>query len=249
MPRQSTPPQIHQQERQIVQNVDAGDLVVEFNPVEQRRTSIEQNDVSKVEIPVTVAHEAVDASRLEPHVLALHGITSSRCQTGTCAWFEDPGALFGEPIGIAVDDPRHAAAASVIVAVLGGQVELRDDGAKRWHQCRIECTSRGEPIKECILIEANHLDEPIHGVPGSPQRQRPVRSTSDGHDTAVERGCRAQVDAHFGLTHRFAPLDRGEVQVVVLDGSLELPRTRPGQEHNRGVRLDSLDRRVCMCRA
>ena len=56
--RQLSPPEIHQEKRQIVQDVRAGNLVVELDPVEQRRTPVQQNDVAQVEVTVTLTHEA-----------------------------------------------------------------------------------------------------------------------------------------------------------------------------------------------
>ena len=46
MLRQSSPPEIHQEKREIVQDVRAGDLVVELDAVEQRRPPVQQHDVA-----------------------------------------------------------------------------------------------------------------------------------------------------------------------------------------------------------
>ena len=45
MMTQIPPPQVHQQEREIVEHVGARNLVVEFDAVEQRRISVDQHDV------------------------------------------------------------------------------------------------------------------------------------------------------------------------------------------------------------
>jgi hypothetical protein len=39
MPREPSPPEIHQKKREIIQYVRAGDLVVELDAIEQRRPS------------------------------------------------------------------------------------------------------------------------------------------------------------------------------------------------------------------
>ena len=57
MLRQSSPPQIHQEKREIVQDVRAGNLVVELDAVEQRRSPVQQHDVAQMEIAVTLPNE------------------------------------------------------------------------------------------------------------------------------------------------------------------------------------------------
>ena len=58
MSRQSSPPEIHQQERKIVQDVRAGDLVVELDAIEEGRRPVQQHDVAQMEIAVALPDEA-----------------------------------------------------------------------------------------------------------------------------------------------------------------------------------------------
>jgi hypothetical protein len=44
--------QIHQQKRDIVKDVDAGECIAEFNTIKQRRTAFEETDITKMEVPV-----------------------------------------------------------------------------------------------------------------------------------------------------------------------------------------------------
>ena len=71
MSRKLAPPQIHQQERQVVEHVDAGNLVVELDRVEQRRAAVEQDDVAQVEIAVALPDEATVTSRVEQATMPL----------------------------------------------------------------------------------------------------------------------------------------------------------------------------------
>ena len=57
--------EVHQQERQVVEHVDAGDVVIEFDGVEQRGTPVEQHDIAEMEIAVTDAHETAIAAAIE----------------------------------------------------------------------------------------------------------------------------------------------------------------------------------------
>ena len=56
MRRQVTVQQIHDEKRDVVQHVDAGQLVVELDAIEEHRLAPGQEDVPKVEISVTLAN-------------------------------------------------------------------------------------------------------------------------------------------------------------------------------------------------
>jgi hypothetical protein len=48
--------QIHQQKREIVQHVDAGDRLGKLEGVEQQQLPIEQADIAEVQIAVAAPH-------------------------------------------------------------------------------------------------------------------------------------------------------------------------------------------------
>ena len=54
--------QVHEQEGQVVEHVDAGEIVVELDAVEQDRAVAEQHDVGEVEVAVAVADAAGGAA-------------------------------------------------------------------------------------------------------------------------------------------------------------------------------------------
>ena len=58
MPRQSSPPEIHQQERKTYKDVRARDFVVELDAIEEGRGPVEQHDVAQMEIAVALPDEA-----------------------------------------------------------------------------------------------------------------------------------------------------------------------------------------------
>ena len=57
--------QIHQQKCQIVEHVDAGERVIEFEAIEEGRLTLEQADVPQVKITVAMAHLAGSATAVE----------------------------------------------------------------------------------------------------------------------------------------------------------------------------------------
>src|SRR5207302_3320529 len=56
---------IHQQEREIVEDVDRGDVVREFDAVEQQRLPLDETDVAQVQVAVHSAYLAGIAPLVE----------------------------------------------------------------------------------------------------------------------------------------------------------------------------------------
>ena len=56
--------QVHDQEGQVVEHVDAGEIVVELDAVERHRPAVEQDDVAQMQVAVAVADEAGGAALL-----------------------------------------------------------------------------------------------------------------------------------------------------------------------------------------
>jgi hypothetical protein len=57
-------PEVHQEEREIVQDVYAGYPVVELHAIEQRGPSIHEDDVAQVQIAVASSASEPSASRV-----------------------------------------------------------------------------------------------------------------------------------------------------------------------------------------
>ena len=106
----------------------------------------------------------------------------------------------------------------------------------------VELAPRGQAIEQRVLVEARHLDHPLHRLARAAQRERSVTLAGNGDHSVVERRRRAPVDAHLRLAQLPAAIRVAEVQVVVADGALELPGAVAGEEHDRRVGLDELYR-------
>ena len=119
MLRQSSPPEIHQEKREIVQNVRAGNLVVELDAVEQRRSPVQQHDVAQMEIAVTLPNEAGLAPAFE-HLRAAIELAArlvSHARRGRRIQTRPPE--LGESGSVPFDDPGHACLAAMIGAMVG----------------------------------------------------------------------------------------------------------------------------------
>ena len=120
-------PEIHQQERQVVQDVDAGDLVVELDAVEQRRPPVEQDDVAQMQVAVALADEASPraerraAPAADPAHDARRAVTRSHADGSSKA---APNSA--NPLALPSMTQRMPGRAAVVGATLGAGVKRGD---------------------------------------------------------------------------------------------------------------------------
>ena len=230
MTGESSPPEIHQKKREIVQDVDTGNLVVELDSVKQRRPSVEQNDVSQMQIAMALPDKAQRAAPLEhlrtPIELGPRVLGEAR----GCARLQTGSPELGQTGAVSVDDPCHARSAAVIRAMLGGQVEFGDRRRQEWHQLQAEAVCGGKTVEERVLREPVHLHQPVDGRAVATERKASVRFAVDRDEPAVEVRGSPPVQSQFRLTKRAAPFARGEIEIVEPDGSFELVPRAPARK-------------------
>ena len=173
--------QVHQQEGQIVPDVDAGDGIVELDSVEQHRPPVQPHDVAKVEIPVAAAYPAADPARFEPGAVML--------QLGGALPGEIEGARpvedirqGGELVFVTVDDPRHTGQAAFARGRLRGVVEGTNRLGQGRHRRERQCSAGGERIEQLAIVESPHHHEPVDRAAWTVDRRVPsacrVRATT-----------------------------------------------------------------------
>ena len=109
-----------------------------------------------------------------------------------------------------------------------------------------EHTGFRESIEDAVLVETRHLHQPIDGCAGTADRRSSVRLARDGGDTAIEGRRGTPIDTHLGLAHGAPSIGSRVIEIGVANGAFQLPSPITRQEHDRGMRIDSLDRRTGM---
>ena len=71
--RSAHPPEIHEQEGQVVKDVDGRNVVGEFDAVEGCRFALKEADIAKVQIAVAGPHLALRPPRVEKSPLRVEG--------------------------------------------------------------------------------------------------------------------------------------------------------------------------------
>ena len=172
MARQSSPPQIHQEKGEIVEDVRAGNLVVELDAVEERRSPVQQHDVAQMEIAVTLPNETGLAPAFEHLRTAIELATGVVSHAIRGRWIQTRAPELGESGGVPLNDPGHARLAAVIRARLGGLVKVGDCRRQGGHELDAQGTDRCQSIEQC-LREPIHLYEPVNGLPVPPSAYDP----------------------------------------------------------------------------
>ncbi len=95
--RQASPPEVHQQKRQVVQHVGAGDLVVELDAIEQRRPPVDERDVAEVQIAVALPDIPCVATPVEQGAVSFEFGTGVVGNCTTEPVIDELGAVLVDP--------------------------------------------------------------------------------------------------------------------------------------------------------
>jgi hypothetical protein len=153
--------EIHQQKRQVIKDVDAGEGFVELQAIEQGRLSVEETNIPKMQITMAVAHLAgrtppIQQLRqaLDPSLPFLENCVDSVLAEPNLARSSEAAILHFGKLG-------HLCRAAALEVPLGGSVKLRNVVGKLIHHGLVEAACLGERIEQKRLIETPHLDDPI----------------------------------------------------------------------------------------
>ncbi len=237
---QVTMAEIHQEEGQIVEDIDRGQRLVELEAIEEHRVPVLEEDVAKMKIPMAPPDEA--------GFRALVQAISMPCQFCSRG-FGQPGDVVGsteiafkrsQVIGIAVDNCRHGVVAAGR-PYFGAPMQIGDNGGERDHHRAIELALFGQMVEQRVLIEALHVQQPFDGPAIAVERQTPVILAGDRHQPSVEVRCGSEVELVFGLQGRLPLGERREIKKAVANRTLELVGTVAREENNRRMGFDALD--------
>ena len=240
VPRQIPVQQVHEQERQVVHPVHAGDGLVELDAVEQHRPPAEQADVAQMEVAVAAPHETGGPPGIEQAPVAGQGAEACCPQRLGGRVLEHTPPVRAHPVPDPAQHGGHAAPTALIETRFGDSVQVCDGIRQPWHQDLVERTTRRQPVELGVGVEALHLHDVVDGAAPPVQSQQAARRPTDGPYATVQLRGSPAVQAHFLETAMAAPLRRRIVQVVEPHGPLELEGPVAREKHHRGVRVDTL---------
>ena len=233
--------EIHQQKGEVVEDVDRGELVGEFEAVEQCRLALEQADITEVQVAVAAPHLSCCAPLVE------QGADGNEPLQGFLADFINairvkPGVQrLSETAMVGLNDRRQRRCPAVIKASFGHQVEVGDLAGELVHQRRAQSAGLGEGVEQQCLLEASHDHEPIDRRLVCREADSPIRHTGKCAHFEIELGRGAAVPGELGLAGHPAPFCAAEIEVGIFHCALEFVGAVPGEEHKRGVSFDDID--------
>ena len=196
--RQSAPEQVHQQEGEVVPDVDARERIVELDGVERRRHAVEHHDVAEMEVAVQLSHEAAGAARVQQRRVGRECGVAGRGQPIDALRWQRAGRPAQRPCVVA-QDVAHGVGAAFVRGGHGTGVEGRDHVRQSSGQRAGKAAGRRHPVQQRVVGEALHHDQPFDRLACPVQRQRAGDLSSQRLDPEIQGRRRAAVQAHFGL--------------------------------------------------
>ena len=233
--------QVHQQERQVIEHVDAGDQVAELDAVEQGRLAVEQADIVEMEVAVAAPHAALRAPSIQQRgMLHQHGdgrvAQPVDLRHRDAGWRRPPQILV-----VDLDDRPDALRSAMIGRDFGQRVECGDPVRELHGQFRRQRAGLRDVAEQRLLGKAPHHDHPIDRLAGPIEAQIAVGRPDDRLGGEIERRRGAAVERDLGLAGVPAQVRRRIVEIAVFDRALQLEGKIAGQEDDRGMGGDHLD--------
>ena len=153
--------QVHEQEGQVVEDVDAGEIIVELDAVEQDRAVAEEHDVGEVEVAVTVADAAFGAAAVEERPVAGQDGPGQGIELADGVGGEDAGDGGVEVGAVAEGDLAHGGVAALAGAGWGRSVGGGDGLGQAVDQGVGQAGRRGDAVEFRLGREAAHFQQPF----------------------------------------------------------------------------------------
>ena len=148
------------------------------------------------------------------------------------------GGLVEVLAGVAGDD-LEAAERRDVLAVFGGGVKAGDLPGQRLDEARCNGPAPEPRLQGRVVRQARHFHGPLDHFAVAADLER-LAVPGHGDHAEIDGRRQAAVEPHFLLAEVPPPFQGGEIQKTEIDRLLDLVGERPGQEHDRDVRLADL---------
>ena len=188
--------EIHQQEGEIVEDVDTADLVAELDAVEQRRLARVEADIGEPKIAMTAAHSARIATPVEQRGQSIECgpcMAAQRADGGTVQF----GSYLCEFAIVVRDHPPDRFGSSMLRRLVGNQMQARHRFAQSMHQFRRQRPHLRHAIEQIGLGKPAHDHHVIECRPLATERENTAWATIDRADTDVKLAARSANSARF----------------------------------------------------
>ncbi len=234
--------QVHEQEGDIVEQVDLRERLIELDAVEQHRSTAEQHDVLEVQVTVAVANEAGAPPGVQLIGGTIQGLVGRGNERLDRVGRKNAGNRAAQVLDIAGYDVAHRRRAAGIGQWLESLVKGDNRAGERLDQGIVEAAAPCHVVEPASLGKAGHDQQPLDRLAGAVDAEF-ARCLGHRHDCPVEIGGGAPVEAQLGLERCMAGGSCAKVEKAEAHRLLHLVGPIAAQEQDRRMRLDPLDRR------
>ncbi len=229
---------IHQQEGEVVEHIDSGDGVVEFDGVEQHWRAVDLDDVAEMQIAVAVTHIASAGARLKQEGKRRERLAASTIDGGEC--IGGTGVLLAGKCRLVVlehrEQRRHACLRRE--EAIRPAMKVGDHLCKLRHDRERQAPLLRHAVVELRLVEPAHDECPLNGVALASKAKSTAFADNYRNHIEIKLTCGTSVDGKL-VEERATPfLERRKVEKRVFDGALDLVGVgfRPEKPRRRGFR-------------
>ena len=238
----SNPPQIHQQKGEIVEHVDAGQVVVEFQAIEQNRIALEQADIAQMQVAVTVPQPACLRARVEPASLAFERRPAIGKKRHRSLILRQQGIC--KPLFIGFLGVSQCGAAGLVLPHFGMCVKRRNMRRQRVQHLRFERAAIGEPIEQQLLFEASHFDNRVYRFASIGESETAILVAHYFADSAIDLRRSPSIEGVFSLAIMQSQRRRRESRYGSRTAFFSLKTRSLYRKNDRNMRFDPLRRRL-----
>ena len=123
--------EIHQQESQVIDDIDAGQLFGELDAIEQHRPAVDETDVAQMQVAVTAAHPAGLAALVEEPAVARQFAVEGVLDAVDLRGGEAGRAAIAQNADVGLGQCGHRGGAAPVEALLRLLVKRGDMGGQR----------------------------------------------------------------------------------------------------------------------
>ena len=232
---------VHQQERDVVQNVGGGETLVELKGIEEGRHAVDQAHVAQMQVAVAAPHVAVRTAAIEERCERLDGRLRAPAKLVDLGRIERPAGRCGQQLCILGRELGYRGRRGRLSPHRGSRMRRGDGIGGAIDAVCDKLAARGERIERRVVVEAAHMHQPVDDRALAAQPQRAAGGTRHRNHAEVNLRCERAVHSQFGQCRGVAFLNSGEVEIRVAHRPLQLECIAARQKHDGGVGVEALD--------
>jgi hypothetical protein len=176
--------QIHQREREVVENIRRRDRRIEFDGIEQARRALNQRNIGQMKVAMAAPHEPLPGAPLKQRLERRNMIVAPSIKLINRGSVKP--VYVTEFCGVAVDNPGNGGEPCCAIGarrlVMRLQDGICDSKCKGWS----DLLPPGDAIQRLLLVKASHFDRPFDRNTASSDFKATIIGARNRHNLPVD---------------------------------------------------------------